>query len=446
MTKRQLLLNTISFTILPVAVFSVTPYPGIFTNAIVLLQNTTFWWMIEALVLLAFLTMNRFFYDRVNSKNLRVVGWYLIWNIFCFFRGAFIAETYWDWKGLIGNTMALLIPIVAYLGTNKEILQSMLSFYVKYTLPLFFVFILLISTDAYGFYLVPVSFLMLFFPILTTRWKVVVAAFTMLVLLIDFDARSNVIKFGVPIVLLLVYYFRRFISIKWLELLRNILIILPIVLFSLAASGIFNVFNMDNYIKGNYEQVKRDAKGEKVENNLKADTRTFLYVEVLFTAKKYNCWWIGRSPARGNISEAFGEEDENHRGERLSNEVAILNVFTWSGIIGVLLYLLVFYRASFIALNRSNNIFSKMIGMFIAFRWLYGWVEDVNNYSLNFFMLWLMIGLCFSKSFRAMSNKEVTYWARGIFNINYKKLSGKKMVESISEEATISNTYHRSPL
>jgi hypothetical protein len=186
---------------------------------------------------------------------------------------------------------------------------------------------------------------------------------------------------------------------------------------------------MDNYVKGDYQAVERDENGNIVEDNLKNDTRSFLYTEVLYSAKVFNSWLIGRSPARGNLSVAFGDGDENGRGERLGNEVAILNVFTWTGIIGVVLYLIVFYRASYIAIHHSNNIYSKMLGLSVAFRWAYAWVEDINYFSLTYLFLWLTIGLCFSKSFRAMSDNEVKHWARGIFNIYNNKLSRKKIQE-----------------
>ena len=433
MTKKQLLVNTVSFTIVPIAILSVTQHPASSSSAIINLQNTTAWWIIEAVILFVLWMNSHYFLEKGNYQNMKVVQWYLLWNILCFFRGIYIAETYWDWKGLVGNTFALLVPIVAYTATSKSTLQSILWFYIKFSLPLFAVIAFIISKDAYGFYLVPISFLMLFFPALSTRWKFVVVAFTLLVLTIDFDARSNVIKFIFPVLILLIYYFREIISIKLLEIIRKILIIIPILFFILAVSGVFNIFKMDNYIKGNYTNIKKDANGNETKSDIINDSRTFLYIEVLQSAKKYNTWWLGRSQARGNISETFGEFENLGRGERLANEVAILNIFTWTGIIGVILYLSVFYWASYMAINQSNNTFSKMIGVFIAFRWAFGWVEDVNYFTLNYFFLWIMIGICFSKSFRNMNNIEVIIWAKGIFDSRYKKeiINTKSKIDSI---------------
>ena len=110
------------------------------------------------------------------------------------------------------------------------------------------------------------------------------------------------------------------------------------------------------------------------------------------------------------------------RYERISNEIGLANVFTWTGIIGVVLFSLIFFRASYLAVNRSKSIYAKMLGIYVAFRWLYSWIEDVNDFSLNYFMLMVMIGLCFSESFRNMTNKDITIWVRGIFDVRYVRL------------------------
>lgn len=430
MTRSQLYTKFISISILLISIYSVSEFPAPRLDIMTHFQNTTIWWLITALIFYVFLSYNYYYIKKKDKENIYIVNWFLYWIIFSIFRGFFVAETYWDWKGLIGNAFGLLLPIVAVTATNKMILQSMLSFYVKYALPLFVLFALIISFDAYGFYLVPVSFIMLFFPVLTNPWKWIIALLSLLVMTIDLGARSNVIKFGVPVIIMSIYYLQHYITIKYYEIVRLIFMLIPIVLFSLAASGLFNVFEMDSYVKGDYKSVDRDENGNVVDGDLKADTRTFLYVEVLYSAKVFNSWIIGRSPARGNLSETFGEGDETGRGERLGNEVAILNVFTWTGIIGVILYFIVFFKASYIAINNSNNIFSKMLGLSIAFRWAYAWVEDINGFTLTTVFLWLTIGLCFSKSFRLMTDDEVKYWIRGIFSENSAKLYKRKFIEN----------------
>ena len=421
MTPKQLF-TILPFTMLLVSLDSISMHM-VSPEMNMITMNTTFWWLVNFIVLFLFFTATKYFFQKENETIFWFIKAYLIWNIICTVRGTFVAETYWDWKGLISNSMALLLPIVAYTASNIQLLQALLRFYIKYSLPLFVIIPFFIAKDAYGFYLVPISFLILFLPLLTNYWKRIVIFLTLIILMADLGARSNVIKFVVPFILLLIYYVKVFRELALLEIARKILFVIPFLFLFLAVSGVFNVFKMEDYTSGKLVEVKRDETGAIVEDNLKADTRTFLYVDVLNTAIKHNSWWFGRTPARGNESDSFGEVDMSGRNERLRNEVGILNVFTWTGITGVLLYFLIFYRASYLAINKSNNMFSKILGVFIAFRWVYAWVEDLNNFTLNYMLLWLMIGLCFSKSFRRLSNKQVKLWVRGIFDIRYAYLN-----------------------
>lgn len=407
-------------TILLIGIFNVTSAALPSFSVLAFFDQTIIKWAASFFTLALFFLSWRYFFDVANKKEMMVVNIYFLWTIISIVRGLFEVQSYWEWKGLISNSMGLLLIVVVYAATNRVVVQSLLSFYVKYGLPLFLILIFLIRPDAYGFYLMPVSFLLIFLPALSTKQRIVLFLFAAIVLVADLGARSNVIKFAIPLMILLIYRYKNYISNSILEFARITLIILPFVLFILGATGTFNVFDTSEYL-GEQNVTKTDLKGNQYEENIAGDTRTFIYVEVLQSAIQNDYWLFGRTAARGNDSEAFGAKNYEFTGryERLANEVGVANVFTWMGVIGVVLYLFVFFKASSLAVNRSNNIYAKMIGIYVAFRWLYSWVEDVNNFTLNYFMLWIMIGLCFSYSFRMMSDYEVTIWIRGIFDKRY---------------------------
>lgn len=384
------------------------------------LGSTTFWWIVQFIVLILFLIIKLKYTSKTHTKQLLVLNVYLPYVVISFVRGVFIVEGYWDWKNLIGNTMCLLIPMLAFASDSKVLFKHIVKNYIYYTAPFFLIIQFFIAKDEFGFYLAPFSFLLVFFPILSKKWKLICLGIAVYVILADFGARSNVIKFSVPILFCLIYYFRKFISNKLFEFIRLTLIVLPLVFFSLGVLGIYNIFNPNGDKHKALIEKKRDFNGNLIEDDLMADTRTFLYVDVLATANKYNTWVFGRSQARGNISDSFGELDMNKRNERNANEVSILNYFTWLGIVGVILIFILFYQATYLAINQSNNIFSKIIGLFIAFRWTYGWVEDINNFYIQYLFLWLFIGFCYSESFRQMTDSEMKHWVRGIFETNRK--------------------------
>lgn len=379
------------------------------------LGSTTFWWIIQAFVLLLFLVIKIYYTSKSHIKDLFILNIYLIYVFISFLRGLLIAEGYWDWKNLTSSTMCLLIPVLAFATNSSYLFKSIIKHYIFYTAPLFLVVQFFIGKDEFGFYLAPFSYILIFIPILPFRWKILLLVIAIYVISVDFGARSNVIKFIVPLLLSLIYFFRNYLNTKILNLFRLILISLPILFFGLAVTDTFNIFNPLGDKQVALVEIKRDFNGNLVEDNLAADTRTFLYLEVLSSAKKYNSWLFGRSPARGNLSETFGE-DMSKRNERQGNEVAILNYFTWLGLFGVGFIFIIFYQASNLAINYSNNIYSKIIGLSIAFRWAFAWVEDVNNFQIQHLYLWLFIGFCCSGTFRQMSNNQMKNWVLSIFD------------------------------
>ncbi len=434
--NKHIISRLIPITIFFLTIYSALPYikPGI--PFVASLDNTTMRWGISIMILIIFFLTRYSFFDKRNEDNMIIVWIYLLWNAVCIIRGMFVAEIYWDWKALTGNSLALLLPIVIIAATNKNIVQSTLFFYMKYMFPLFLLFIIILRVDAYGFYLIPVAFLLLFLPALTKKDKILLLVATAIVLGADLGARSSILKFGIPLVILVLYYLRKKLPSNIFEVIRIILFIAPLLFFALGVSGVFNVFNMKEYIKGDFTMTAIDNRGNMVEQDMRTDTRTFIYEEVIESAIDNNYWLLGRTPARGNDSYTFGlyAYEITGRNERLSNEVGLANVFTWTGVVGVVIYSLIFFRATFLAVNRSKNIYAKLLGIYVSFRWLFAWVEDLNDFSLNYFMIMSMLGLCFSYSFRNMTDIEATVWARGIFDIRYVRLQQYLMSKNKVQE------------
>jgi hypothetical protein len=379
------------------------------------LGNTIFWWAIQAFLLILFYIIKIKYTSLIHQKNLIFLNWYIYYVFSQFIIGAFISVGYWDWKMLVNNTMCLLIPIVAFASNSKLFLKHLFFHYIIYTAPLFLLIQFFIGRDEFGFYLAPFSFFILFYPIFTFRWKVIIFMIAVYVIFADFGARSNLIKFTFPFLCTLIYYFRKVFTVKIIGYIRLLLLLSPFIFFTLATSGLFNIFNPQGANKKEIIDKKRDFKGELVEDDLTSDTRTFIYKEVLETASLYNSWIFGRSPARGNISESFGDLDMTKRNERNGNEVSILNYFVWLGLVGIIFIFLLFYQATNLAIFYSNNIFSKIIGLFIAFRWAYAWVEDINNFYIQYIYLWIFIGFCYSENFRKMTDNQMKDWILSIF-------------------------------
>ncbi|MFS4482692.1 hypothetical protein ACKGJY_06720 [Hyunsoonleella sp. 2307UL5-6] len=384
-------------------------------------------WFINTIIIFSILKVKQEFYDRANNRNTILVFLFLFWNISVIVRGCLIADNYWEWKNLVTSGFVFLLPLTIFISTNRLIVQAVFHNYMKFFLPAFFLFILVMNRGAYGVYLIPVSFMLLFMPLLTKKWKIVILSFTVIAVTASLAARSNVIKFIIPLLIGLLYYLRPFVNKNILGASRIALLVLPLVLFGLGLTGKFNIFKISDYTEGEYTTSSSSGEAE----DLTADTRTLLYVEVIASAIKNNYIWFGRTFARGNDSELFGAQIEAQTGtgkfERYGNEVSILNVFTWTGLVGVVLYFLIFLKASYLALYKSKSWFMKILAVYICFRWTYAWVEDFSRFDLSYIFLWLIIGMCYSVSFRNMTDGEFKYWVRGIFDIRYRKATLKKV-------------------
>jgi hypothetical protein len=410
--------SLIAFSVLIIALETIAGTIQYSTGVLIL--NTYVSWILNFIILFIWFKGIRLYTNKRQIRSMMLLQILLLWYVFSIIRGVFIVDNYWTGKALVHNTFGLLLPLAAYSLTNLKVLQSLFRVYLLYTLPLFLIFIFIIPPDTLGRYLILISILLLFFPVLSKRIKWFVGVFALIALTADISARGKTLTFVIPVLLVVVYYYRHFISTILWEWMRKILMIAPIVLFTLAVSGVFNVFNMGDYIEGDYTtQVIKN--GEEEEENLLTDTRTFLYEEVLLSALVNNYWLIGRSPARGNDTLVWeGQTEISGKNERFANETGILNIFTWTGIIGVILYFLVFYRATYLAVNRSNNIFSKMIGIFLAFHWLWSWVSEFSAFDLSYLSIWILVALGFSETFRSLTNNEVKFWVRGITDKRYK--------------------------
>lgn len=154
-------------------------------------------------------------------------------------------------------------------------------------------------------------------------------------------------------------------------------------------------------------------------NSILDDTRTLVYTEVLNDAQKNNYIIQGHSLARGYYSPIFNDfinknSDGLLKGERAACEVCILNVFTYMGIIGVILYMSIFIKSTYIAMFKSNNDYVKVIAIFVLFRWIYSWIEELSSFNISYLSLWIMVAICFSPYFRKMSNSEFKNWFHSI--------------------------------
>lgn len=409
--------------LLPILILGITFYAAIYWSPgtfLYNLGNTFIFWGISFVSIISVLRYKKREFNPSNKKDYRIVAIYFVWMLIGVIRGCFVAENYWEWKQLISGTLALSVPVFIYAFSMPDVLKETLRYWMRYALWGFLLFFIwLILPGAYHFYLGPIFLIGCFAPVLPPKYRLILIILLLIMCVITLGARSQVIKAVVTLLLCLLFYFRSFINIKVIKFIHLSLYLIPVVLLFLGISGVFNVFqDFSEKNSGKYVE-KRAINKNEFEEDLSTDTRTFIYEEVIESALRHNYVVCGRTPARGNDSRAFGsfnaEELNTGKYERHRNEVCHPNIFTWLGLIGVILYSILYLKSSYLAIYKSDNIYIKLIGLFIAFNWAYGWIENATGFNIMNISIGMAIAMGFSESFRSMNDREFRQWIIDIF-------------------------------
>ena len=404
---RKSLSNILPYTILLISISSVLQWCSL------PIGNTFLWWSLQGGIL------GIFFYLSIKHYIVPSIKWFLYYLIFSAIYGAvFMTENYWDWKLLVNNLMVFSLPIAAYVYANPIVLTKTLRVWIKYAWIILLILAPFLTSDAYGRFLVPFTFLSLFLPLLNRKYITLTVFAYIITLILGFESRSDTLKFSVTILLGLFCYLgfvKKYIVLT--KIVFTLLFVSPIIFFILGATGTFNIFKIEDELGLKDKFLMKSNNPSKKISTL-ADTRTFLYVEEISSAIKNKYVVQGRSIARGYDSMSFGKSIDKalgiQRGERQMSETSILNIFNYFGIIGVVSYFCIFLMASYRAIFQSRNQYLPIVGLYVAFRWLFAWIEDFSRFDLNYLFLWIMIGICYSPFFRSMNDKSFKLWFKTI--------------------------------
>lgn len=360
------------------------------------------WWPIEGiLMIIGYKLRDRFLY-------IPQLKWYLIWVMVAAVHGIFMCHNYWDWKLLVSNMMIYFIPILCYSFVNPYIVSRTLGGWYRYA-PFIIICIIPFATmhHFWGRALMPYSFLFLFYPILPSQFRLYAFVAFGLFLMFGFSDRSDMIRFVVSF-LLGISAMNKFkhLMCNLYKPIARILCFTPLLFMALALTGQFNILNIGEEMGWEY-RVDDGSGGHK---DYFADDRTELFEEAIESAIDMDYVWCGHSLARGYKSHIFGKGIDRliglSRGERGASEVCVINIFTYMGVIGLALFMILFLKAIHNAIWYSQSRYMKTIGLLVAFRWFYCWLEEYQRYDTNTLILFLMVGMCYSPYFLNMNDED----------------------------------------
>lgn len=343
-----------------------------------------------------------------NNEIPRLIKYFLLiwiyWTFLNLIRGVFFATDYWDWKIILLSSFSFsLIPLTFFIGKNLYNTKTIFLYIIKYLFVLGFLLIPLswaTNRELYSRIMIPISLFIIFIPFVNSKKRFIIIAVTLTSVIMILDFRSNLIKIGFSLMLLLLYLLRNLTNRKFLQFIQICLFSLPIILFLLAVTNNYNIFTNFSGDEGYYIDGPQE-----LQRNFMADTRTGLYRDVLATMEQSGNWLMGEGAGGRYQTERFDYLGDG-RG-RSGSEVGILNILLYYGLIGVIIYFLLLFTVSYYAIRRSNNTLAQLLGLYIAFRWTFAFVEEFTQYDLNFYFFWITVGLVSSTRFREMTNDDV---------------------------------------
>lgn len=381
-------------------------------SEIVNIIHPVVWWLTEGITLIIAFRL------RDKKINYSQLYFYLLIVLAAAVHGYFMAKCYWDWKMLVSNLMTFSLPLISLVMLDIRKAEAILGIWYKW-LPVAIVILFFLGNEPhfYGRLVMPYSFLFIFFPILNKRNRILCFIALAITFIMARTDRSDTLRLSLAFLAGICCYKSYYAHFKKvLKPLTIGLLISPFILFGLAASGVFNILNIGEEMGWEY---RYDVDGGH-EKDLFVDDRTFLYEEEILSSIKHNYWLFGRSLARGYDSVYFGKQIKGalkwNRSERQSCETAILNIFNYMGIVGVAAFSCVIFSAVIKAVWKSNNKYIPVLGLFLAFRFFYSWLEEFQRFDTNYVLFWIIVGICYSPQFRALSDSQLKQVIRRIAN------------------------------
>lgn len=347
------------------------------------------------------------------------VTFYLKWTYILSIVGFIIADNYIEYRQILVGTISLLVPILGWLFCRPIIALRLLSIWYKYAwIPFLVLFYLQLGFTQ--FYLQPILVLVCIFPLFKKRTAIAILLLGILLATKDIEEeRAPFIKATVAMLTGIAVFFRYSLSNQIIRFGRVFCFLCSIIAFVFVFADAYNVF----VGKAEASDVVYSNKEREM---VSKDTRSLLYIDVVNSAinNKYFIW--GRTPARGfditysGVLFDFDKTISYNKDERHKNEMVLSNIFTWEGLIGLILFSLIYIRGSYLAVYKSRNKIIPILGCFIAWRWSWGWVEDTNNFLITDIDLWALMAICYSSYFRKMSDHDFIIWARGLLSKKYR--------------------------
>ena len=309
-----------------------------------------------------------------------------------------------NWLTLFGNDVmaqSLLPPLFIYFSKNIFILKNI-------KIAIFFLIVMVLLTSLPQGLFLPVS---MFFSIpffYYRKTKIENIAILALVIL-GFFAGFALYRVGILTTIFGIgaLYLPKLLPSKIFRILVFTIFLSPFFIFSWSLKNQISFFEVIS---------------TKIENeDLRVDTRTFLYLELYKDLGKNKAILFGKGALSGYQSDWF-KTKKNTIG-RTGSESYFLNLILKGGLAYLLLIQLIIFVAIYLALKKGTNQLSKSFAFSLAGFNLLSFIGNFSGANLLHISIWVMIGFCLSKFWTSRTDQQLIHL---IYNKNLNLISYKK--------------------
>lgn len=302
------------------------------------------------------------------------------------------------WITLFGNeytTMLFFPPLYIFLSSIKKIPKILGKGSLIYALCCFA--ILLNGKNAFGYISIT---LILFWPYVAKKYKILIIITYIMTIKQALDGtRMFLIVTAFALFSYIIIYILKEKFLKTFIIL--VLLSIPILFIP---TLFLEDFRGDN--NSYFHQVQTFFAEKKGKEDIGADTRTFLYVEMAQDLSNKNSWLLGKGAFSHYDSPYFNDNKLGKFG-RITSEVPFLNYLLRGGIIYTSLYFGILLYAIWSALKYGKNKFIKSIAVIIT-GWIFNsFVGDITGCSYYHIVFFILVGCCLNKNWLNYSDQDI---------------------------------------
>ena len=194
-------------------------------------------------------------------------------------------------------------------------------------------------------------------------------------------------------VIMMKHFMPHILFIKSAKQMRFFLFALPLLFVLLGYMGDYNLFA--SLEKRDFSELNIGSGRKDDSRMINTDSRTGIYQDVL-------------DEIEGPVDFIFGKGDVINLDvdwitTRHSVEAGILNVFLRYGILGCFVFFLMFWKISDLGMYKTNNTFTMLASLFVAYKFAYMFIEDANMNIATY----ISMGICMSEKIRMMTDMKL---------------------------------------